>query len=776
MNETFDKYMLGRGNITYSNSEGEIWGSPYFQKLMDTILNGDDIDTFIQQKNQDLYKQYSETQILPERKALSEKALQTAKLQKFSAQLKNNNDILNEFEKDIGILQQYFSDPQQQAQIKNLLSSYRNNNGEFAKNDYSYHRLTQKPKGLFNRLINGKKHKQAQQYLASFIEKYESLNIPDKIQKLSSNKEFGRYASNLELKFKSISDMEDSSYDSEQIQRDNKNIDEQITSAQKDIKSAQERIQSLEKTFTDSAYIPQETAVIRSFCDKIRDEIKNPKILNSSDYVEGLDKLPDDEIIMFNIGLQSGKSVGDKAKNIMSYNRLSSGNDPDKWLLRQETSDNSDRGKYEIFSPLMTVKEAKEIMPKLMADFDRAHISSGLAVPMKAKDIFKENSDNSKQAELSQENLNKLIMGTLIKDRMQSNPLFDSKKAMQMYGIKSEEELPQAFMSLEDISKQYPKDKFLFSGSTASDNYLALSARVGRNGLVYATPDISYAAAYDGVKNIGSEEGCTATGDKYVSSIIGQISGHDVKVGFINVYEQSNDDKYFSNFGMEGCRKYIDSDEQPKTYKLLELVDNKWTFSQKQAQTDANKRVTREQAINGYIRQGFRGETKDGEDYFKLSFDAETYVTQDKNPLKAKIMHIEYAGKEFFVPVPDKPNETIQAILDKRQAKMEDTFLHNSRHDILNRMQKQNEEFHQGNIPAARENNFIRNRQEKLSENKNSSDILHQPQKDIAEKSLISNTAGKRIETLRGLSAQTQSVVRHTTLDGRIIGRQSIRE
>ena len=106
MNETFDKYMLGRGNITYSNSEGEIWGSPHFQKLMDTILNGDDIDTFIQQKNQDLYKQYSETQILPERKALSEKALQTAKLQKFSAQLKNNNDILNEFEKDIEKCQQ----------------------------------------------------------------------------------------------------------------------------------------------------------------------------------------------------------------------------------------------------------------------------------------------------------------------------------------------------------------------------------------------------------------------------------------------------------------------------------------------------------------------------------------------------------------------------------------------------------------------------------------------------------------------------------------------
>lgn len=775
MSATFDEYLRER-NLTYYNSEREMWGFPYFQKLMDAILNGDNIDAFIQQKNQDLYKQYSETQILPERKALSEKALQTAVLQKFSTQLKNNNDILNEFEKDIGTLQQYFSDPQQQSQVKSLLSSYKNNNGKFAKNNYSYRLLTQKPKGLFNRLLNGKKHKQAQQYLASFIEKYEELNIPNKIQEMSNNKEFGRYASNLELKFNRISDIETSDYFSEQIQQDNEYIDEQISFAQKYIKSEQERIQSLEKTFTNSAYIPKEAAVIRSFCDKIRDEVKNPKTLNSSDYVEGLDKLPDDEVIMFNIGLQSGKSVGDKAKNIMSYNGLSLGNDADKWLLRQETNDNSDRGKYEIFSPLMTVKEAKEIMPKLMANFDQAHISSGLAVPMKAKDIFKENSDNSKQAELSQENLNKLIMGALIKDRMQNNPLFDSKKAMQMYDIKSEEELPQAFMSLKDISEQYPKDKFLFSGSTASDNYLAFSARAGRNGLVYATPDISYAAKYDGVTDVGSTEGSTATGDRYVSSIIGQISGHDVKVGFINVYEQNPDDKYFSNFGMEDCRKYIDSDKQPKTYKVLELVDNKWSFSQKQAQTDTNLRLTRDQAINGYIGSRTVRETKDGEHYFTLSFDAETYVTQDKNPLKAQIMHIKYNGEEFFIPVPNKPNETIQAILNKRQAKMEDTFSHNSRQDILNRMQKQNEEFHQGNIPTARENNFIRNRQEKLSENKNSSDILHQPQKDIAEKSLVSNTTGKHIETLRGLSAQTQSVVRCTTLDGRIIDRQSVRE
>lgn len=348
MSATFDEYLRER-NMTYYNSEREMWGFPYFQKLMDTILNGDNIDAFIQQKNQDLYKQYSETQILPERKALSEKALQTAVLQKFSTQLKNNNDILNEFEKDIGTLQQYFSDPQQQSQVKSLLSSYKNNNGKFAKNGYSYRLLIQKPKGLFNRLLNGKKHKQAQQYLASFIEKYEELNIPNKIQEMSNNKEFGRYASNLKFKFNRISDIETSDCFSEQIQQDNEYIDEKISFAQKYIKSEQERIQSLEKTFTNSAYIPKEAAIIRSFCDKIRDEVKNPKTLNSSDYVEGLDKLPDDEVIMFNIGLRSGNSVGDKAKNIMSYNGLSLGNDADKWLLRQETNDNSDRENMKFF-------------------------------------------------------------------------------------------------------------------------------------------------------------------------------------------------------------------------------------------------------------------------------------------------------------------------------------------------------------------------------------------------------------------------------------------
>jgi hypothetical protein len=232
----------------------------------------------------------------------------------------------------------------------------------------------------------------------------------------------------------------------------------------------------------------------------------------------------------------------------------------------------------------------------------------------------------------------------------------------------------------------------LFSGTTASDDYPLVSARVGRNGTVYATPHIDYAARYDGVTNVGYmgvDGGFTATGDQYTSSVVGEIGDRRVKVGFINVYEQSNADKYFPNFGMEGCRKYLNGTTPSRTYDVYEGRDGyRFADAHKQAQTDANGRLTREQAINGYIGRGYPFE-KNGKVYMPLSLNAETYVTPEKNPLRTKIMHVVFEDDdgfnklEFFMPVSDKPNETVQTILDNRAIKLEDTFSHNRRLDIL---------------------------------------------------------------------------------------------
>ena len=711
--------LWAKDKIISSNDKGEIWEAPYFKEMMDVILQGRDIDAFIQEKNENLHHQYIDETTAQYKKNIASKKEKINVLQDFFSQLKNAKAILDEFERDVIALKQHYPNPEHQRCINDLLSSYRNNEGKFEK-DWSYNQLTQGPKGIFKKLINGRKHKTAEQCLEAFINKYEAINIPDRLSKLFESKvlsEIGdKSVSNLKFKFGEIIENRDNTDISQDHLENLKNIAEKVLSYKENIRENEKEIESNEKSFKESTKISREENIIHSFCSEIRGEIQNPQNLNQSNYVECLDKLPDNEIVMFNIGLKAGNEVSDKAKNVLSYNGLDCGSNTDQWLIREEKISNSDEGRCEIFSPLMTVKEAKEIMPKLMADLDRAYVSSGLAIPMKAKDIFKERTREIEQTEITKEGLLKLVGGAYLKHKINNHYIIDLQESMKKIGIRSEEELPEVFSSLEEIKAHYSKEKFLFSGSTASDDYLTFSSRVGRNGIIYATPDVSYAAKYDGVTNVGFGEGTTATGDKYVSPIIGQLLDKDVKVGFINIYEQNEkEDKFFPNFGMEDYRKRMGNDEKPETYGVFEANnEGREPYTQKQAQTSANGRITRDQAINGYIRHQTEGNIKDGKTYFPLSFDAETYVTPEKNPLKAKIMHIEWGENEFFVPIPDKPNEIVQAIINKRTAKMEDTFSHNRRQDILVRIQSQKEEFNQGMIKPVRENDFIYKRKAQL--------------------------------------------------------------
>ena len=739
-----------------SNDKGEIWSAPYFEKIMEAVLNNGDIEAFIKEKNQDLHNRYIEEANASEKANITDKNKEIDKLQNSSNGIKEINKDLDGYKKDISDLMKHYPNPEDQRYIKDLLTSYRNNDGKFDKDSYSYKHLTEEPKGFLNKLRNGKKSKEAHNYLTSFIEKYEELNIPEKISKLPQD------STNLQWKFRTVTNQENSDGATKEIQKEYNNIDEHILLLQKDVKRSENRMQDNENSFTNSSRIPQEDAIIRSFCNDIRNEIKNPPILNTSDYVEGLDKLPDDEVIMFNIGLTGEKTTKNKAKNIMTYNGLECGSDTNQWMLREETTGNSDKGKYEIFSPLMTVKDAKEVMPKLMADLDRAHISSGLAIPIKADEIFKEQADNIEQAQITQEGLMKLVGGSWIKQQMQGNNFFiNAQERMESIGIKSEEELPQVFSSLEEIKKQYPREQFLFSGSTASDDYPILSARAGRNGIIYATPDVRYASKYDGVTDVGGAEGATATGDKYVSSIIGQLSGQDVKVGFINVYAQNEEDKYFPNFGMEDYRTKISLKEEPRAYNIHEPGHEEI----RQAQTAANGKLTRDQAIKGYV--GMMTDTD------RLSFDAETYVTSDKNPLAAKIMHIKFNEDEFFIPVTNKSDTTVQAILNLRKTDMETTFSHNGRQDVLNRMQKQKEEFRQGTISPLRPKDFIADRQAKLSQQS----IVTEQQEIASEKTSEPMSMATQIGILRGTISLPKTSVRKTTLNqNNIIDKQMTRE
>ena len=264
-----------------------------------------------------------------------------------------------------------------------------------------------------------------------------------------------------------------------------------------------------------------------------------------SNFVPELDSISDEEIVMFNIGLTNNDDDLTKIQNILQNNNLEFGNKTNQWYIRREELVGTDEGKFELFSPMMTAKQAREIMPKLISDFDKAKVSSGLVVPIKAKDLFANLSKKTSTPEINQDELKKFIIGAIKYKDLQEG--FDTIDDLKKYGIQSKNELPITFYSLDELEKQYPKDKFLFSGSTASDDFLLISGRVGRIGTVYATPHIEYAAKYDGVTNIGSQEGTTASGDRYVSSVVGKMFDKDIKVGFINVYNQNPKDIFFSN-------------------------------------------------------------------------------------------------------------------------------------------------------------------------------------------------------------------------------------
>ncbi len=674
----------------------DMWGAPYFKKMMQVIENNGDIEEFIKNKNQDLHDQYFNATENNVEAITSEFKRQTGVL----TASRNVNKLLDEFEKDIDMLRQKY--PEDAYSIRKLLSSYEKN-GKFEKGA-DYEEMT-KPKSFLDKILSRKKRKEANQFLDTFIDKYENLNIGAALKEYKE-KYGGDISDTFNSRFEAMIHRGGSYKNieapelSEKYSKEIAAVNNKISNLSEDLK----RLSGKENSFANSTVISKEDKLIRSFAAEIREEIQNPKTLASKDYVENLDKLPDDEIIMFNIGLR--ENCYEHTKNILEHNGLKTGTETDQWLLREEKRKNSDEGRYELFSPLMTVKEAKEIMPKLMSELDRAHVSSGLAVPMKAADMFK-NSDLA-QTEISQDGLQKFIAGIEISERIQVNPYYtvsEQNEDMQKYGFSSKEELPKVFSSLDEIKKQYPKEQFLFSGSTASDDCCSLSGRVGRNGICYATPDIGYASKYDGVTNVGYGEDVKATGDKYVSSVIGKdgFSGEDIKIGFINIYAQSPDDKYFPNFGMEDYRQKAHSDEKPKTYDMFEPSYDGARILHRQGQTAANGRLTREQAINGYVG-GTVPSKINGKEYMPFRYDSETYVTPDKNPIKEKLMHVKMGEKEWYIPVSGAQNkEVIQAILNKRQAKMEDTFEHSGRVDLISRFRKQEEEFKRGIIPQIRQ-------------------------------------------------------------------------
>lgn len=677
--------------VLSNNETGKIWSMPYFKELMHVIRHNQDIEAFINDKNQKLHDEYMRQEAEESKQRITELTNKSKDISKHLDEIVRISTILNNFRQDIeNILTKHNKIININA-LKSFLYSYLRK-GVFEK-DWAYNTLMQPSGGIINNFIKSFSFKKLKKDVDVFVQKYEQLNIPNIIDNLSISQD--RYYKTeinnffeqiLSLDWQHVGDLESAK----------NTLIEQRNTANQQIEYANNIVEILEESFQNSKVISKEDSLIRSFAQEIRQEIKNPKKLEPSNYVIYLNSMPDDEIVVFNIGLTNKNADGSKIKNILEYNNLESGNQINQWCIRREIRDNSDKGKFELFSPLMTVKEAKTIMPKLIADFDRAHVSSGLIVPIKAGQLFANWNTNFVETEINQNDLKQLIFGAILRQDLQSHggKVPNMQQKIQELGFGNQEELPHAFYSLDELKEKYPKDKFLFSGSTASDDYLLISGRVGRTGTVYATPHIEYAAIYDGVSCGERSEGTTATGDKYVSSVIGKISDQDIKIGFINVYQQNPKDMYFSNFGVEDYRQFIGVQKQPRSYDMCEEDDGQWKIAHKQGQNAPNARLNYEQAIHGYAREDKSRVEIDGKNYLPWALDSETFVTPEKNPLHEKILHIKWNGHKLYIPVSEnKSNEIINAILNKRKADVKQTFQDVTRADVFYRLQEQERQY-----------------------------------------------------------------------------------
>lgn len=402
--------------------------------------------------------------------------------------------------------------------------------------------------------------------------------------------------------------------------------------------------------------------------------------MDANKYVEGLDKIPDEEIVLFNFAVQDKE----KFETILKQKNIALGNSAEEWCCNQQGGNQSDSHLYDVWSPLMSAKEAKEIMPSIVEEMDKAQISSNLIVPMKAKDVFADLKEYTtpEQSWIDNQLIRVLTKGDYDQcgpsdwkyyskdDRMFVNELFGHSPT----SVDMPEEFGAKATTLDSIKKEFPEDQFLFSGTMVSDDYFAMSPRAGRNGTLYATPFIDYARKYDGIYDLtGANEngGASVTGDVYKSSVIGHSSDIPIHIGFINVYRQSEDDKFFKNFGMDDARR------------------------------SSSVQLSKQDALNGYLShaidlQGNPIPVK----------DAETYVTEDKNPLVAKYMHIRFDKSEYYLKVPENPDELTQFLLASRQADISDTFAKRKPH-IQSRLSEQKnlyQQMQQGNSMAPKSN------------------------------------------------------------------------
>ena len=276
MVKTFDEWggFYGNKSLVTENGAGQLYNAEYFHELRDFIIKGEDIDKFLAERNERLHQKYI-TEVLEPIRQKQEKLQQNiyTEQQKID-KITNINTKIDEFSEDMQSVAAAYP-PERRGQVISLMKKYAEK-GEFSTRDTEI--LQQAPKGFINRLKTGRKIKNANKVLESFIQKYKQHNIPQEINNLTENGVTYQRGQD-ELKYKLLAVAREDSASAEQNSHDfieqKQKLLEHIDYLKNDIASNNKLMESMEQSYQTSHLRTKENDIIHNFVEQKSEILRN---------------------------------------------------------------------------------------------------------------------------------------------------------------------------------------------------------------------------------------------------------------------------------------------------------------------------------------------------------------------------------------------------------------------------------------------------------------------------------------------------------------------
>jgi len=608
-----DSYPSMRATQSWSNI-GQVWDDkdkrarmmdkPWYDDFTQVLRDKGDLENFIKEKNAKVYQDYmyDKAHYAMESKKRYEKDLNEAqaKLDTFDKQTQLATYFCNVAE---SLSEAYPKD--KHRQLSQVLDAYLRN-GEFSQ--YMVSNLMEQPAGLIDKIKNGKKISKANELLNKVMESFKEKQIFENLHNAPYP---------LDNMVRDAGQLKFVRSNKSAIENKRKEFLPSIENYQSLIKSQNDAINTYQNSFERdiAPKLEKEDALIYQFIEDLKNPQEVEHTKGAKTFLNDIKNMNDDEEVIFNFMMRPKK----RFETMMQELGFEIGSGTDKWLCY--VNENKEYKQSEVWSPVMTVKEAREVMPLIIDHMEATGIShQGVIMPISGN-----------------------ILADIKKGGQENVPQFDFRQSLNEFL----RQLPQSenTYTKEQIRREF-QETSVFNGTMVSDDYFPWSKRAGRNGVVYAGIDLGYILQYDGARGNGN----SGTTDFYIPTKIGEveINGEvaNVTVGFVNVYEQAKGvDRFYPNFGME---------------------DNKMPY------------------------------------WGRPEMDSETFVTPDKNPLKAKFMHVVIGGgKEFFYKIPEKPDAFVQYILEQKKGDVRHTFEFNRGTSPLARLYTQADEIKNGDIKGS---------------------------------------------------------------------------